>query len=250
MHYLGIMNSADAQESAHLLVVDDDREIRDLLGRFLRRRGYRVTAAQDGREMRQGLADWHIDLIILDLMLPGEDGLSLCRQLRASSAIPIIMLTARGEETERIVGLEMGADDYLAKPFNPHELLARIRAVLRRAGSVSDREERTHGTVACFEGWELNLAERRLQSPEGISVELSAGEYSLLLAFIEHPQRVLSRDQLLDLSRRRATVPFDRSIDVQVGRLRRKIEVNPKDPQLIKTVRGAGYLFTPSVDQT
>jgi two-component system, OmpR family, response regulator len=242
------MDKAGELESAHLLVVDDDREIRDLLGRFLRRRGFRVTVACDGREMRQVLEDWQIDLIILDLMLPGEDGLSLCRRLRAESRIPVIMLTARGEDTERIIGLEIGADDYLSKPFNPHELLARIRAVLRRAGSASDRKTDSPGMVARFEGWELNVSERRLQSPDGISVELSAGEFSLLLAFIEHPQRVLSRDQLLDLSRGRATVPFDRSMDVQVGRLRRKIEINPKEPQLIKTVRGAGYVFTPSVD--
>ncbi len=248
MGYLSDMDNAAEQGSAHLLVVDDDREIRDLLGRFLRRRGFRVTAARDGREMRQALDDWSIDLIILDLMLPGEDGLSLCRQLRAGSGIPIIMLTARGEETERIVGLEMGADDYMPKPFNPHELLARIRAVLRRAGNASKQETPNDGTVARFEGWELNIAQHRLVSPDGVTVELSAGEYSLLVAFVERPQRVLTRDQLLDLSRGRESIPFDRSIDVQVGRLRRKIEPSPKEPTLIKTVRGKGYLFTPAVE--
>ena len=242
------MENAAEQGSAHLLVVDDDREIRDLLGRFLRRRGFRVTAARDGREMRQALDGWNIDLIILDLMLPGEDGLSLCRQLRANSAIPIIMLTARGEETERIVGLEMGADDYMPKPFNPHELLARIKAVLRRAGNTSDQERPAGGTIARFDGWELDIAQRRLVSPHGITVELSAGEYSLLVAFVEHPQRVLNRDQLLDLSRGRESIPFDRSIDVQVGRLRRKIEPSPKEPETIKTVRGQGYVFTPAVE--
>lgn len=248
MGYLRDMDNAAEQGSAHLLVVDDDREIRDLLGRFLRRRGFRVTAARDGREMRQALDDWNIDLIILDLMLPGEDGLSLCRQLRANSGIPIIMLTARGEETERIVGLEMGADDYMPKPFNPHELLARIKAVLRRAGSASEQERPNDGMVARFEGWELNIAQRRLVSPQGVTVELSTGEYDLLVAFVERPQRVLNRDQLLDLSRGRESIPFDRSIDVQVGRLRRKIEPSPKEPTLIKTVRGQGYMFTPAVD--
>lgn len=248
MGYLSDMDNAAEQGSAHLLVVDDDRDIRDLLGRFLRRRGFRVTAARDGREMRQALDDWNIDLIILDLMLPGEDGLSLCRQLRASSAIPIIMLTARGEETERIVGLEMGADDYMPKPFNPHELLARIKAVLRRAGSAPVQDTPNDGSVARFDGWELDIAQRRLVSPQGITVELSAGEYDLLVAFVERPQRVLNRDQLLDLSRGRESIPFDRSIDVQVGRLRRKIEASPKEPTMIKTVRGKGYLFTPDVD--
>ncbi len=244
------MNTPATRESAHLLIVDDDREIRDLLGRFLTRHGYRVTTARDGREMRKALADWRIDLIVLDLMLPGEDGLSLCRRLRADSAIPIIMLTAMGEETDRIVGLEMGADDYLPKPFNPRELLARVKAVLRRAegGLASDRA--AGETIMRFAGWTLDLARRRLGSPDDVIVDLSAGEFDLLVAFAEHPQRVLSRDQLLDLTHGRAAAPFDRSIDIQVSRLRRKIEADPKAPELIMTVRGGGYMFAAAVERT
>ena len=232
---------------AHLLVVDDDREIRDLLSRFMKRQGFRVETAQDGREMRQALADWHIDLVILDRMLPGEDGLDLCRRLRAESRVPIIMLTVMGSETDRIVGLEMGADDYIAKPFHPHELLARVKAVLRRASELPSQKRGHDGSRLHFAGWKLDPIRRRLESPDGFNVALSAGEFDLLVAFAEHPQRVLSRDQLLDLSRGRAAVPFDRSVDVQVGRLRRKIEADAKEPEFIKTVRGGGYLFTPPV---
>ncbi len=237
------MTSTAREKSPHLLVVDDDREICDLVSRFLKRHGYRVTVARDGREMKRALADWRIDLVILDLMLPGEDGLTLCRTLRAESDVPIIMLTAMGEETDRIVGLEMGADDYVPKPFNPRELLARIKAVLRRVERGAGRAGATDGNLYRFAGWTLDANRRRLESPHGMVVELSAGEYDLLLAFLEHPQRVLSRDQLLDMSRGRAAIPFDRSVDVQVGRLRRKIEVDPKNPELIKTVRGGGYML-------
>lgn len=236
-------------ETSHILIVDDDREIRDLLGRFLTKHGYRVTTARDGKEMRRVLADWRIDLIVLDLMLPGEDGLSLCRQLRANSLIPIIMLTAMGEETDRIIGLEMGADDYLPKPFNPRELLARVKAVLRRARSEPASDRTSGGTIMIFSGWKIDLARRRLISPEDIVVDLTPGEFDLLVAFADHPQRVLSRDQLLDLARGRAAAPFDRSVDVQVSRLRRKIETDPMEPELIKTVRGGGYLFTASVER-
>ena len=235
--------------SAHLLVVDDDREIRDLVSRFLRNHGFRVTLAKDGSEMKRALAEWRIDLIVLDLMLPGDDGLTLCRDLRASSKIPIIMLTAMGEDTDRIVGLEMGADDYVAKPFNPRELLARIKAVLRRAGEEPARAEKPADNVFRFAGWKLDPGRRRLESPQGIVVELSAGEFDLLLALVERPQRVLSRDQLLDMTRGRAAIPFDRSVDVQVGRLRRKIEADPKSPELIKTVRGGGYLLAVPVER-
>lgn len=242
------MNTTGTGDAAHLLIVDDDREIRDLLARFLTRHGYRVTTARDGREMHKALADWRIDLIVLDLMLPGEDGLTLCRRLRASSEMPVIMLTAMGEETDRIVGLEMGADDYLSKPFSPRELLARVKSVLRRAqGSTTPALARGR-TVLRFAGWKLDLARRRLESPERIVVELSSGEFDLLVAFAEHPQRILSRDQLLDLARGRAAAPFDRSVDIQVSRLRRKIESDAKEPELIKTVRGGGYMFTPAVE--
>ncbi len=239
----------------HILVVDDDREIRDLVGRFLGQHGLRVTTAADGREMRKALGDWAIDLVVLDLMLPGEDGLTLCRNLRAKSGIPIVMLTAMGEETDRIVGLEMGADDYLAKPFNPRELLARIKAVMRRGcerpagASVSSGEQEKGRRRVAFAGWLLDLDSREFLSPDGLRVELSGGEFELLAAFVEHPNRVLSRDQLLDIARGREAQPFDRAIDVQVSRLRRKIEDDPKVPQMVKTVRNGGYMFTPEVIQ-
>ncbi|WP_449230411.1 response regulator [Azospirillum doebereinerae] len=234
----------------HLLVVDDDREIRSLVAQFLTKHGFRVTGVKDGAEMMRTLDGARVDLIVLDLMLPGEDGLSLCRRLRASpptAQTPVIMLTAMGEETDRIVGLEMGADDYLAKPFSPRELLARIKAVLRRVSAPPVAGTAAGGTVLRFEGWSLDVTKRELRSPDGVLVQLSAGEYDLLVAFAEHPQRVLNRDQLLDLARGRSAVPFDRSVDVQVSRLRRKIEPDPAEPTLIKTVRGGGYLFTPPV---
>jgi two-component system OmpR family response regulator len=230
---------------AHILVVDDDREIRDLISRFLVKHGLRVSTARDGVEMMRILDGAAIDLVVLDLMLPGEDGLSLCRRLRASTSLPVIMLTAMGEDTDRIVGLEMGADDYLPKPFNPRELLARIKAVLRRVNSLA--KDGPKGDVARFDGWTLDLGARRLSDANGAEVELSTGEYDLLLAFATHPRRVLSRDQLLDLARGRSAAPFDRSIDIQVMRLRRKIEVDPKEPRLIKTVRGGGYMFAAEV---
>ena len=235
--------------SPHILVVDDDREIRDLLSRFLSKHGYRVSAAADGRQMRRTLEDGRIDLIVLDLMLPGEDGLTLCRNLRVESGVPIIMLTAMGEETDRIIGLEMGADDYLAKPFNPRELLARIKAVLRRADGILRRPDEDRPTALGFAGWRFDVDGRELVSPEGVVVPLSGGEFELLAAFVTHPQRVLSREQLLDLARGRDAQPFDRSIDVQVSRLRRKIEPDPREPSFIKTVRGGGYVFTPAVER-
>lgn len=237
--------------SPHILIVDDDREIRDLLARFLDGHGMRVTVAADGQEMHKALSGAAIDLIVLDLMLPGEDGLTLCRNLRVTSKVPIIMLTAMGEEMDRIVGLEMGADDYLAKPFNPRELMARIKAVLRRGGGAPGQRrpmesEDGEGTYN-FSGWSLTADKRELLSPDGVMVSLSGGEFELLYAFVTHPGRVLSRDQLLDLARGRNAQPFDRSIDVQVSRLRRKIEDDPKNPRLIKTVRGGGYTFATDV---
>jgi len=246
--YSQVMNSSE-----HILIVDDDKEIRDLLGRFLDKHGLRVTMAADGREMKKALADWKIDLVVLDLMMPGEDGLTLCRNLRSESNIPVIMLTAMGEEMDRIIGLEMGADDYLAKPFNPRELLARIKAVLRRTADRPTRNGQFDGemktTRYIFSGWALDAERREMFSPSGALVPLSGGEYELLLAFVTHPGRVLNRDQLLDLARGREAQPFDRSIDVQVSRLRRKIEKDPKAPSLIKTVRSGGYLFATEVDK-
>jgi two-component system OmpR family response regulator len=200
--------------------------------------------------MRQRLAASDIDLIILALMLPGEDGLSLCRELRSRSSLAIIMLTALGEDTDRIVGLEMGADDYLPKPFNSRELLARVKAVLRRTALEPGKAgAATNGKTVAFAGWRLDLARRELTSPEGAVTDLSAGEYDMLITFIEHPQRVLSRDQLLDLARNRIATPFDRSVDVQVSRLRRKLERGRNGAAVIKTVRGAGYIFTPAVER-
>jgi two-component system OmpR family response regulator len=229
------------ESSPHILVVDDDREIRDLLSRFLRKHSFRVTAAADGREMRKAMEAGKFDLIVMDVMLPGEDGLSLTRWLRSTSGVPVIMLTAVGEETDRIIGLEMGADDYVPKPFNPRELLARIRAVLRRAEGLPSVEARKG--VVTFDSWKLDTDRRELFRPDGELVPLTSGEYDLLLALVERPQRVLTRDQLLDITRGRDTVPFDRSIDVQISRLRRKIESDPKEPVRIKTVRGGGYVF-------
>jgi two-component system OmpR family response regulator len=182
-------------------------------------------------------------------MLPGKSGLEICRDLRATSSVPIIMLTAMGDETDRIVGLEMGADDYLAKPFNPRELLARVRAILRRAGAPAPAASSAAAAKRLrFAGWSLDLGRRRLEAPDGVIVDLTSGEYDLLMAFAERPQRVLSRNQLLDLARGRDAAPFDRSIDVQVSRIRRKLESDPKSPSMIVTVRGDGYMFTPEVE--
>lgn len=233
-------------QSPHILIVDDDRELRQLLTAFLARHEYRVDAAADGRAMDKLLETSRFDLIVLDLMLPDEDGLALCRRLRSTSSVPIIMLTALAEEIDRIVGLEMGADDYVVKPFNPRELLARIRAVLRRTGSASG-VSRNGGKMLVFEGWRIDLSKRELYSPEGVLMPLTGGEFDLLVAFAERPQRILNRDQLLDLTRGRAATAYDRSIDVQLSRLRRKIEADPNEPALIKTVRGGGYVFQPSV---
>lgn len=231
------------------MVVDDHKEIRDLVGRFLKQHGMRVSVASDGKTMRKTLSEHRINLVVLDLMLPGEDGLTICRNLRAESSIPVVMLTAMGEETDRIVGLEMGADDYIAKPFNPRELLARIKAVLRRAQSLPEEERYPKETLIAFDRWTFNIAKRQLQSSEGVVTPLSTGEFNLLVTFIHHPGHVLNRDQLIDLTQGRESVPFDRSIDTQVSRLRKRIEVDPKDPQLIKTVWGGGYVFTPEIEK-
>src|ERR1700727_1966221 len=221
----------------HLLIVDDDKELCSLLSKFLSRHGYRVSVAHNGGEMAS----------ILDLMLPGEDGLVLCRRLRTTSTLPIIMLTAISDETDRIIGLEMGADDYLAKVPNPRELLARVRAVLRRAGPPEARASVDQKRILEFAGWRLGVTHRQLFSAKNALVPLRAGEFDLLLALAERPQRVLSRDQLLDLSRGRTANVFDRSIDVQISRLRRKIEPDPKEPTLIKTVRSGGYILAANV---
>lgn len=233
----------------HLLIVDDDREIRDSLSRYLTKNGYRVSAAEGGAAMRRVLTAGAIDLVILDVMMPGEDGLALCRYLRETTRLPIVMLTAVGEETDRIIGLEMGADDYIVKPFNPRELLARIRAVIRRTHSLPPEAPVPTSGVIRFAGLTLDAGRHELMGSDGVAVPLSQGEFLLLTAFLDHSGRVLTRDQLLDLTRGRAAVPFDRSIDNQVSRLRRKIEPDPKSPTLIQTVWGGGYRFTAKVDR-
>lgn len=234
----------------HVLVVDDDPQIGDLLSQFLGSQGFRVTAVEDGKEMRKAIAGNDISVVVLDLMLPGEDGLSLLQWLRATTNLPVIMLTAMDAEADRVVGLELGADDYLTKPFSTRELLARIRAVLRRTmapafpGGTGERSQTLE-----FNGWVLNVTHRTLHSADDVQVDLTSGEFDLLLAFLHHPQQVLTRDQLLELARGRVSGPLDRTIDVQVGRLRQKLETDPKNPELLKTIRGGGYMLTCDVKE-
>lgn len=231
---------------AHILIVEDDNEIARSTSRFLSQAGYRVSLAPEARTMDRLLKDSRIDLMLLDLMLPGEDGLSICRRLRSVTNMPIIMLTAMGEEMDRVVGLEIGADDYLAKPFSARELLARIRAVLRRGSETAPAGEARGGKLT-FDGWILNSHTRQLHNPDGVRIMLTGAEFELLTAFCERPRRVLTRDQLLDLTQGRSAGPFDRSIDTLVSRIRQKIEKDPKDPVMIQTVRLGGYMFTPEV---
>lgn len=237
------------QSTPHLLVVDDHRDIREPLARYLARHGFRVSAAESAQAARRVLQAGAVDLVVLDVMMPGEDGLSLCRQLRAQGDVPIVLLTALTEETDRIVGLEMGADDYVTKPFSPRELLARIKAVLRRAQALPPRRGRPQGERLRFDRWTLEVGRRELVGPDGVAVPLSTGEFLLLSAFLDHPRMILSRDQLLDLTRGREAAPFDRAIDNQVLRLRRKIERDPKKPELIRTHWGGGYSLEAEVSR-
>jgi two-component system OmpR family response regulator len=235
----------------HLLVIDDDHEIRDLLTRFMEKNGFRVTAVRDAREARRAWTRGAFQLVVLDLMLPGESGLDLARWLRDQEDVPIVMLSAMGEDTDRIIGLELGADDYIAKPFNPRELMARIRAVMRRATDTQDNPssgERIARPLR-FAGWTLEPARRRLINPDGVEVPLTGGEYDLLFALLERANRVLTRDMLLDLLRGRQAGPFDRAIDVAVSRLRRKLDDQGGGAQLIKTVRGGGYVLAATVER-
>ncbi len=240
------------EPTSHILVLDDDREIRELLGAFLERQGLRVTLARDARELRKLWPMASYSLVVLDLMLPGESGLDVARWLRAQAGphgqVPIVMLTAMGEETDRIVGLELGADDYMAKPFNPRELLARIRAVLRRAEGAATPGAPQEKTFR-FAGWTLETARRRLLSPEGVEIPLTGGEFDLLTILVERPNRVLTRDMLMDLLHNRQPGPFDRAIDVAVSRLRRKLEDDGRNPSVIKTVRGGGYVLSTKVER-
>jgi len=236
---------------AHILVVDDDPAIRDLLAEYLGENELRVTTAASGAEMTLALQQEVIDLVMLDLRLGGEDGLNLARRLRTTSEVPVIFLTGRRDEADRVMGLEIAADDYITKPFSNRELLARIRAVLRRSQSRSAGAEAARGTAHRayrFDGWEINLLVRRLTAPDGRRVELSNGEFNLLLALCRAPQRVLSRDQLLEMSRLHGAEVYERSIDAQILRLRRKIETDPSAPTLIRTERGAGYVFDAEVE--
>jgi two-component system OmpR family response regulator len=236
--------------SHHILVVEDDREIANLVARYLRANDCRVSPATNGRDMDLHLAEGRFDLIVLDLMLPGEDGLAICRRLRRANRIPIIMLTAKGDPLDRIIGLEMGADDYLAKPFDPRELLARIRAVLRRvrdaAEGAADRTARRYA----FAGFGIDVVARRLTDPGGAELALTGAEFDLLLALVERPGRVLSRDRLLDLTQGRAAGPFERSVDILVSRIRRKMERDPHHPEIIRTVRSGGYMFAADVESS
>ena len=232
----------------HILIVDDDAEIRDLLGDYLTKNGYRASVAADGRAMWAALARGKVDLIVLDLMLPGEDGLTLCRKLRGEADTPVIMLTSLGEETDRIVGLEMGADDYLSKPFSPRELVARIKSVLRRARSLPRNLRADEANEIVFAGWQLLTGPRHLVSPKGVVTSLSGGEYQMLRILLSHPNHVLSRDQLMVLSKGHEADPLDRSIDIQISRLRHRLQDDPSDPKIIKTVRGEGYLLAVPVE--
>lgn len=236
------------EENKRILVVDDDEQIRELLESYLQRNGYEVQSLADGSGLLPRLREGaEIDLIVLDLMMPGDDGFSLCRQVRAESEVPIIILTASAEDTDRIVGLEMGADDYVAKPFNPRELVARIKAVLRRTRSVSEPVSKAR--YFCFAGWKLDTVNRDLINPDGVVMPLSGADYGLLQLFLEHPAQVLSRDDLLNLTRGREASPYDRSIDVQLSRLRQRLGDDGKDPKIIKTVRGLGYVLAVEVER-
>jgi two-component system, OmpR family, response regulator len=245
-----LMETGNSIPRPHVLVVDDDPSLRKLAIQYFAENELRVTAVATGGEMQDVLSENAIDLVVLDLRLAGEDGMQLARKLREESSVPIIIITGKNDEADRVMGLELGADDYVTKPFSPRELLARVRALLRRSRIVSEtppmRDEKLRAYR--FSGWELNLRTRRLTAPDGQRVELSNGEFNLLQAFCAAPRRVLSREQLLDLSRLHGAEVYDRSIDVQILRLRRKIEVNPSEPQYIVTERGAGYRFEPPVE--
>jgi two-component system OmpR family response regulator len=233
---------------SRIAVVEDDPEISRMMVSFMTDHGFDVSAARSGRDLDKVMSGGKIDCVILDVGLPGEDGLSICKRLRGKSSVPIIMVTARGTETDRIVGLELGADDYLPKPFSPRELVARVKAVIRRAGAQEQQAAAPpQPQVLMFEGWKLDMARRQLFDPTGAPRSLTSGEFNVLALFCTHPRKVLSRDDLLELLHGRAAAVFDRSIDVQISRLRRKIETNLKDPTFIKTIRYGGYFFTPEV---
>jgi DNA-binding response OmpR family regulator len=241
------------EDAVHILVVDDDQRIRQMLIRYFEQEGYRISAAADGLSMRAQLSE-SVDVILLDVVMPGEDGLTLAREIRAKSDVGIIMLTGRDDVLDRVVGLEVGADDYIAKPFHLREVMARVKSVLRRRGPRPDQPPRAAvpgggDEVTRFDGWRLDAGRRQLVSPRGEDIALTTGEFDLLSALVKHPGRVFGREALMDLTRGRAWEAFDRTIDAQVARLRKKIEDDPKNPVLIKSVRGVGYVFTGKVDR-
>lgn len=236
-------------DGPHILIVDDNREIRELLSKYLSKNGMRVSQSASAADARRAIKDKAIDLIVLDIMMPGEDGLSLCRHIRETSDKPVIFLSAMAEDTDRIVGLEIGADDYLIKPFNPRELLARIKAVTRRSNNLPQAEAALSETAALrFDRWIFDPERREVRGEDGTQLNLSTGEFRLLSVLLGHPGVVMTRDRLLDLTRGRDAAPFDRSMDNQVSRLRKKLERDPKNPEIIKTVWGGGYVLSCQVE--
>lgn len=229
-------------EQVHILIVDDDKDIREPLARYISQHGFRTSTARDGKAFDKVLASSHIDLIVLDIMMPGEDGLSICRRTQEHHQIPIILLTALTEDTDRIVGLELGADDYITKPFNPRELVARIKSVIRRSEMLPPSRRQQSGLVS-FEQWRMDLSQKEIIGPDDVAIRLSSGEHLLLVSLIEHAGMTLTRDQLLDLTKGRQSQLFDRSIDNQISRLRHKLETDPKLPRIIQTKWGGGYVF-------
>jgi two-component system, OmpR family, response regulator len=234
-------------EQPHILIVDDDRDIRKPLGEYFGRHGFRISVAADGREMERIIATSQIDLVVLDVMMPGEDGFRICKRLQESMGIPVILLTALAESTDRVVGLELGADDYVTKPFDPRELVARVRSVLRRVQMLPRRQRHARGTVK-FDRWRFDFSRREVLREDSVAVRLSSGEHGLLVALIEHAGVTLRREQLLDLTRGRDAQQFERSIDLQISRLRRKLESDPRNPQIIQTKWGGGYVFAAQVE--
>jgi two-component system, OmpR family, response regulator len=245
-----ITTTPEVDEAGTVLIVDDDEEIRDLLVKFLSRNGFVAVGAGDEPGMQAALRATAVDLVILDLMLPRVSGLDICRALRAKSSVPILILTAKDEVMDRVVGLELGADDYLTKPFNPRELLARVRAILRRSKAEGGAPGHPRGSLLEFAGWTLDVRRRLLLSPDGVAVDLSVAEFDLLMVFLEHPRQVLTREELVEATGGRGPASLGRSVDVQVSRLRRRFEADPSQPPMIKTVRGAGYMFLYQVSRT
>lgn len=231
----------------HILILDDDKDIREALVTYMRKHGFRTSSASDGKTIDKLITTSDIDLIVLDIMMPGEDGLSICKRVQQNYQVPVILLTALNEDTDRIVGIEIGADDYLTKPFNPRELLARIKSVIRRSQMLPRNQHQKKGTVQ-FGPWRMDLSQKEIITPDNIAIRLSSGEHLLLVSLIEHAGIVLNRDQLLELTKGREFQLYDRSIDNQISRLRQKLELDPKNPKIIQTQWGGGYVFSAALD--